>query len=459
VVDVPTCVIDKGTCPRPPASTSPGPHGYAIQRRRAAVWLATMASPPRILFVGEAVTLAHVARPAALAEALDGDQVAVTLACSAEAHGFLHPAPGRRVVAIRSLSPPLFRARLRRGEPVYAADELAAQVDDDRALLAAERPDLVIGDFRLSLAVSARLARVPFATISNAYWSPYIEDTTWPLPVMPWTRWAPVRGVERVFNGLADHILARHVRPMNRLRRRYGLPDLPSDLRAVYTDADDTLYADSPALFPMKRELPDQHRFLGPILWSVPQSPPDWWDDLPAAKSLAYVTMGSSGDPRALQTLLRGVDLVGLQSVVSTAGAPAPDVQGVRFWAAPYLPGEAAAARASLVVCNGGSPTAQQALAASRPVLGICDNMDQFLNMRALERAGLGLALRADRLSAALVAESIRTLTSHPVSSERWQAVQGPDAHARFGQFLAERIGYKPPLRAQASAAAVTTDA
>jgi UDP:flavonoid glycosyltransferase YjiC (YdhE family) len=402
-----------------------------------------MASTPRILFVGEAVTLAHVARPAALAGGLDRDRLSVTLACSRDAQRFLGEDERFRRVAIRSLSPALFRERLRRGVPVFTADELALQVKDDLALIAAERPDMIVGDFRLSLSISARVARVPYATISNAYWSPYAMDTRWPLPVLPWTRWAPIGLAEQVFNAVAGPILSRHAQPLNVVRRLHGLSELPPELRAVYTDADDTLYADAPALFPM-RTLPPSHRFLGPLLWSVPQPLPPWWPELPERASLAYLTMGSSGDPSALGVLLRGLQRAGLSAVVSTAGAPPPVAPAARFWSAPYLPGEAAAARCALVVCNGGSPTAQQALAAGRPVLGICDNMDQFLNMRALARSGLGLGLRADRLSADAVASAVGELLQRAIADQDWAAVQQPDAHAQFARFLAERLGTAP---------------
>jgi UDP:flavonoid glycosyltransferase YjiC (YdhE family) len=50
-----------------------------------------------------------------------------------------------------------------------------------------------------------------------------------------------------------------------------------------------------------------------------------------------------------------------------------------------------------LVICNGGSPTSQQALAAGVPVIGIASNLDQFLNMQAIEAAGAGVLSRADR--------------------------------------------------------------
>ena len=50
-----------------------------------------------------------------------------------------------------------------------------------------------------------------------------------------------------------------------------------------------------------------------------------------------------------------------------------------------------------MVICNGGSLTSYQALAAGKPIIGLPSNLDQFLNMQALERSGAGVGIRADR--------------------------------------------------------------
>ena len=50
-------------------------------------------------------------------------------------------------------------------------------------------PDVVVGDFRLSLSVSARVAGVPYLAITNAYWSPYARQR-FPLPELPVVRMA-----------------------------------------------------------------------------------------------------------------------------------------------------------------------------------------------------------------------------------------------------------------------------
>jgi UDP:flavonoid glycosyltransferase YjiC (YdhE family) len=75
-----------------------------------------------------------------------------------------------------------------------------------------------------------------------------------------------------------------------------------------------------------------------------------------------------------------------------------------------YLPGDVVCRKALLVVCNGGSPTTNQALAKGVPVIGIAQNMDQFLNMQAVEAFGAGLLVRADQVDSASLSSAVAAL-------------------------------------------------
>lgn len=372
-----------------------------------------MSGPPdtargriRVLFMAEAVTLAHVARPAALLSRLDASLYDSFVACPRHSHRFITVRPDR-LLDLDSLALEEFTRRLRHGKPVLTEHELQARVRTDLALFERVDPHVVVGDFRLSLSISARIAGVPVAFISNAYWSPYAADQSLPLPVLPWTRHAPLRVVQAVFDRLQPLVLAPHLAPANAVRQAYGLPCLTGGIRQLYTDADALLYADAEALFPL-RQAPAHHRHVGPVVWSPPLPPPDWWDEPGDPGPLAYVTLGSSGDVTALAPVVDGLLQAGFAVIASTAGAALPHLRRQRLRMAPYLPGAQAAARSDLVVCNGGSPTSQQALACGVPVVGICSNMDQMLNMRGLEAAGVGVGVRADRVDRAGVVRAAR---------------------------------------------------
>lgn len=363
----------------------------------------------RIALFAEAVTLAHVARPVALARALGPEGHEMMLACDPRYSQILGSGPWS-TRDLHSISGSQFNLALARGAPVYDLKTLQSYVREDLAILEAYKPDVVVGDFRLSLSVSARLARIPYLAIANAYWSPHYRGG-FELPVLPMTKVLPIPAAKALFHLFRPMAFAMHCRPMNRLRTEHGLPPLGHDLRHVYTDADHLLMPDIPHLYPVDDRASDCS-YTGPLTWSPAIDLPDWWDEpAPVGSATIYVTLGSSGPSTALLSVLQALDGLPVHVIASTAGAATPlpsNPKNVRL--APYLPGDAAAHRSQLMICNGGSLSTQQAFAAGIPVLGICSNMDHFLNMAPIEQAGVGLRLRADRLSMASIRQATQTL-------------------------------------------------
>lgn len=350
----------------------------------------------RILFVSEAVTLAQVVRLATLARALDPARYEVHFAAARFDELVFGGAAFTRH-HIFSLSPELVEARVAGGRRLYGRRTLARYVAEERALLAALRPALVVGDLRLSLAVSAPLERVPYACLINAYWSPRAARDGWPMPDHPIVR---LLGVERAalhFPKALPFVFRHFAAPLNRLRAAHGLPGLGA-LPDVLTHGDHVLFADAPGVTPV-RALAARERYLGPVLWSPPVPLPPWWGALEPDRPTVYVTLGSSGQVRALPLAVEAAAAAGCQVLVATAGRTTLAPSSPRVHVVDYLPGHLAARRADVVVSNGGSSTSYQALAEGRPVLGIPSNLDQYLAMAAIQEAGAGLQLRAGALT------------------------------------------------------------
>ena len=306
------------------------------------------------------------------------------------------------VRSIHSISPAQFLGAIAQGSPLFDYETLRAYVDEDLRLIENVRPDLVIGDLRFSLSVSARLANVPYVAISNAYWSPYWRGAQFDAPPLASTRRVPLTVANALFKLVRPMAFGWHARPLNRVRRDFGLRALRFDMRYVYTDADYVLYADADEMFPLT-DAPPTHRFLGPVIWSPSMQWPAWLHRIPQDRPVIYLTLGSTGDPRQLPAIAATLAERPVCLIVATAGRIDPGSLPPHVFSAPFLPGDAAARMATLVICNGGAPTSQQALAAGVPVLGIATNMDQLLNMQAVSRTGAGLALRGERTSAAEV--------------------------------------------------------
>lgn len=390
----------------------------------------------RVLFIGEGATLAHVARPLVLARDLDVDRFEIALA-RPRTFEWMTADASFPVTDLWSQDPSIFARRLERGLPLYDYPTLVRYVEDDLALIDAIKPDVIVGDFRLSLSVSARLRATPYITICDAYWSPELPLHP-PLPVLGFTRFTPLPVAEIAFQCVSGLAMRLHAIPLERLRRRHGLPSLGYNLQHCYTDADLRLFANFPELFPDVRPNP-RTAFIGPLAWSP--APTRELDFLDHTEPLVYVTMGSSGDPGVLKTLVPILERTGSRVVIATAGKPVPtelSMGTTRIF--DYLPGDHVCRHAKLVICNGGSPTTNQALKCGVPVLGIPLNMDQFLNMRAIQQFGAGILVRADRADRTRLQEAIAALTTAPRFQMRASILANAAQPDHPGEALADQI-------------------
>ncbi len=365
----------------------------------------------RVLFFAEAVTLAHVARAFVLAELLDAAEYDVKIACHPR---FQFLFKGSRIgqYSIDSISTAAFANALNKGSPVYDFQTLSRYAKDDIRVIEQFDPHVVIGDFRISLSASARVSGKPYITVTNAGWSPYARPS-FIVPDIPLTRIVGSHIGQGLFNLARPIAFALHSVPLNKLRRQYGLPALPRDLRYTYTDADHVLYADIPDLIPTG-DAPSTHAFLGPVFWSPQLPDPPWVDQIPNGRPIIYLTLGSSGQYRSLPGIISALRELPMTVVAATAGKSGAETPSGNIFVADFLDGRKWAKRASIVVCNGGSPTCYQALAEGVPVLGIPGNLDQYLNMSAIVKAGAGKLLRSSDASAKRVKASISELLSAP---------------------------------------------
>ncbi len=116
------------------------------------------------------------------------------------------------------------------------------------------------------------------------------------------------------------------------------------------------------------------------------------------------------------------------------------DFAGQEVYFEPLVDGNDIAKRASLVICNGGSPTAYQALAQGTPVIGIPSNMDQLLAMRFIEDAEAGKLVRFRDVNKQLFSDTIKQIVSYDELSAGAKKVQrymsAFDAKSNFSSYL-----------------------
>ncbi len=412
---------------------------------RSGLWIGPLgrAMTRRILFACEAVTLAQVVRLATLARALDPARYEIHFA-SAQFDEMIFAGTTFVRHRIYSLSGRTVDARVASGRRLYGRRTLERYVHEERTLFATVRPDLVVGDLRLSLGVSTAVDKIPYANLINAYWSPFVLRAGYPLPDHPIVRLLGVRLAERYFPKALPRVFEHFARPVNALRKKFGLPSLGT-LPEILTHGDHTLFADVPALVPT-RQLPRHQRYLGPVLWSPPVSLPVWWDQLDPNRPTLYVTLGSSGRVERLGLVIDVASQLGFQVLVATAGRSRllHDSLPPRVFVADYLPGHLAARRSVAVVSNGGSTTGYQALGEGRPVVGIAFNLDQYLAMTAIAEVGAGILLRAGTLDEGQLREAFARVLSQPslaVAAKRLaREFARWDSRAAFAKFVESAV-------------------
>jgi UDP:flavonoid glycosyltransferase YjiC (YdhE family) len=367
-------------------------------------------SSPRILFIGEAVAISHVVRPYVLAAHLRNRGYDVCLACDPR-YGHLAGQREFEIVDLQSLPPATVESRLARHEPIHDPDTLDRYVQEDLGVLRDFKPDIVVGDMRHSLAVSSRLARTTYINIAEAHWSPAVE-TRYELPNSPLAGVIGMPLSNLLFQAIQPLALGYQTLPLNMIRVKYGLPPIGPDIKTCNTYGDYTVYPNAWELFPLSRPLPARHSFIGPVSWSPAVEKPEWWHQLPDDRPILYVSLGSTGQPSLLDSILNVLEPLPVTVMVATAGRWKMRNLPKNFFVADYLPGTEAAERSRLVICNGGTMSGQQALSAGTPYLGLISNMDQMLFSMAVRRAFACELLREGEVNEGTLGPIIRAMLS-----------------------------------------------
>lgn len=390
----------------------------------------------RILFMAEGITMTHFARPAALAEALDGAGYELHFWTPRRYHRLLRQ-KFARLGDLRTVDPAGFLESLSSGKQLYTTAALTSYVHDDLAILDEVQPDLVIGDFRLSLTVSATLRRIPYASVFNAHWSPYCAQPAI-VPELPITHWIPPRLLAPVFAALRPAFYAAHARPVNAVRRAFGLPTGSDDLCEVYTSGDFVLYPDDPEFVPLQRT-PAHHHFIGPCCWSPELPRPEWWSAaMNSPRPKVFVSLGSSGPVKALPAVLQAASQLPIDVILSTSGrapAAAPNV-----FSAELLPYEETARHCALVVSHGGTGGLYPALSAGTPMLAIPSNIDSHLSAALLEKNGAGLTVRVESASPKAILHAMKRLLAEPSFKARALACAASFSRCRTATVFPELL-------------------
>jgi UDP:flavonoid glycosyltransferase YjiC (YdhE family) len=404
---------------------------------------------PRILFIGEAVTLAHVMRPYLLAQSLNLDDYEVHFAANPR-YNKLFKATGVNQIDIHSQTPETFQKKLWLNQPVFDFDTLDEYIRTDLQIINDIKPDLIVSDFRISMAISARLSRVPLATITNAYWTRFYK-THYPASDNIGTQIFGKSIFESIFNKYPDFFFNLHAQNIKKVAQKWKC-ELPFDYNVLdfYTDGDYRLFADYPEMLHSKVDvhselfLAKNHHFLGSFIWSPNIELPEWWDKLPKENFNIYLNLGSSGKQKTLPLIIEALIDLPVNLITATVKEQKLPIHPYVF-CSNFLPGLEVAFHSQLMICNGGSPSTQTALYSGIPCIGIPNNLDQYLNIQMTEAAGLGSKIRSDNIkNVDLKGVVMSTIGSGHLKKQilNWQVIaQNRIAQNEFGKFLEKFFG------------------
>jgi UDP:flavonoid glycosyltransferase YjiC (YdhE family) len=371
---------------------------------------------PRVLFIGETAALSHVARPALLSAHLADCGYSVCFARDPRYNHLFQTPENVLQVDLNSMPNSTVLQRVRDNEPIFSEEILEEYIQVDIKLMREFQPDIVVGDSRFSLIASSQLAGVPFVTIIDAHWSPWVDTQFEPVD-SPVSRIIGAPLSDMIFHFMHPIAFAMHTIPINAVLRKYRLPEIRPAIQAYFSCGDYAVYPNDPGLYRLRKPLPPEHAFIGPPQWSPQVPKPSWWDNLPADKPVVYVSLGSTGEPKLLDALFRVLGELPISVIAATAARESPSQLPGNIFLAEFIPGLEAARRSRFVVCNGGAMSGQQAVSAGVPYLGLISNLDQMLYSRAVRQAGACELMRESEVSEA----SLRPIVQALLTEERYR--------------------------------------
>lgn len=257
---------------------------------------------------------------------------------------------------------------------------IRAKLEQYRAIVAAFRPHVLVGDTNLLVGMLGHCTGVPVVQIVRYATHPKTARLIWwkdigPELVPPCT--APV------FNRISEHLRVARIEKAEDLLHgeRYLVPSTP-EIEPVPPDATTA--------------------HVGALtLQATLDNQPAWMRQLDTDTPVVYITIGGGagqvGTARFFETVLEAFRDSPLQIVVSTSvkfknQAPGATPRNISFF--DWVPGPVMIQRADLVVFHGGYGTMMEILSSGKPSLTIPYHSEQEGNGRRLQAFGCGCVRR-----------------------------------------------------------------
>lgn len=275
-------------------------------------------------------------------------------------------------------------------------------VEDELSAIREFKPDAIVGDFRHTAAISARIAKIPFISVVNACVTDYFNPVELMIPRKEKPlkhRFASFSG--RIIQRAQKRSLALHFRTA---AKKYGIKNL--DSIDDFLKGDLTLIADLPQFCALKH-LPENYKYIGPLIWEgLKSNRSNFSRDLNNSKKLIYATTGNTGKEKLIQLVFDAFKNDRSYELVLTTGeylnpTALPKASNIRMER--FIPGSEILPHCHAAIHCGGSGTTYQVLSHGVPSLVLPFNNDQKINAWLVKRNKVGIAASPENLTGAHV--------------------------------------------------------
>jgi sterol 3beta-glucosyltransferase len=255
----------------------------------------------------------------------------------------------------------------------------------------------------------AEMLDLPYASVNLMPWGIRYDEPGRPLP-------------KRIAYGAIDGIAALvTTRPLNRLRRRQGLPPVgPEGFASPLLD----LVPVSPAVYPPNPCWESQHRVTGywfseqPARWQPPQGLLAFLDGeaAPLVISLGAMSRGQAGARETASLFIEAIQQAGLRAILQGWEHALQEMSlPVSIYPAGSLPYGWLLPRAAGIVHHGGFGTTAAGLRAGIPALVIPHIVDQFYWGQKVFELGVGpRPIARGKLDTLQLVSALKELVGNP---------------------------------------------
>jgi MGT family glycosyltransferase len=327
-------------------------------------------------------------------------------------------------------------AMLKRVRDTFVAGPAADYATDTLAVINEVVPDAVVPDFMLfGTIIGAQAAGLPVAPVVPNIWSIPTPGAPAIGPGFPLARTVLGRTRDAAMLGLANRLFGAALPTLNAARAAHGLPPLGSFYDQVL-GTDRILVASSPTFDFSSSHVPDNVRYLGPILddpdWAAPWAPP-WPDDLDGPIVLVALSATFQDQAPLLRRIVEALTDLPVRGIVTLGQMLAPDevTPSRNVAVVPSAPHGQILPQADLVITHCGHGTTMKSLAAGVPLVCIPMGRDQNDTAARVVHHGAGV-----RLAPKASESRIRAAVQHVLEQSHFG-----DAAAQLATTIAQERG------------------